>query len=170
MQTTDLDRRFRAVEKLQSIRDRYRPGSYEFDKADYAIDLALSPGRPASDFLVPNTLRDAANILRRRAKNGPTFVSLDAVVSMAGDDGEEDCTFHDLLASRIPTPAEECSENDFVATLGCKVGADASAPRRALWAMLNGESAADFGRATGFSESYLKKLRHEVRTAAQKLN
>jgi hypothetical protein len=169
MQPSESCRRFRAVEQLQSIRDRYWPGSYEFEKADYAIELALSPRRSANAFLVPNTLRDAAKILKRRADNGPEFLSLDAPVVTGGDEEKREMTLHDLVPGQVPTPAEGCADHDFIATMASRLDAESSALVHALTAILHGETAHEFGGRTGLSESYYKKLKHEVRSEAQRL-
>lgn len=57
-----------AVLALQQLRSRRASGSFEFEIADYAIDLVLNDRRPESDFLVVNALKDARSVLIRQKR------------------------------------------------------------------------------------------------------
>src|SRR5688572_481520 len=115
MEDQELAPRFHAIRTLQKIRDRYEPGSYAFDVADRAIDLALSPRRAADNYLIKNTLRDARRILSRQRKSAPIFVSLDAIFESVGrNDAESDeLSLHDICASLCPPPDQFCSAKDY---------------------------------------------------------
>lgn len=167
IEKSDLDARFRAIQKLQSIRDRHRPGSYRHDVADYAIDLALSERRKGNEFLVRNTLRDASNILRRSIRRRPAQFSLDA--ELPEQTQVEVTTLHDLVPATAPTPAERCEQTDLEGVLRRRLG-DASSPHRlALDSIVVGETAPEFSARTNLSQSYFKKLKSEIRDEAKRL-
>ncbi len=164
MDTSDLDARFSAIQRLQTIRNRHRPGSHKHDVAEYAIDLALNEGRRADHFLVRNTLRDASNILRRGTRRRPQHFSLDA--ELLDQDQAEITTLHDRVPDSAPTPAQLCEYNDLESHLRSRLGVGSSSHRRAFDAVMAGETAREFSDRTKLSQSYFKKLKREIRKAA----
>ena len=160
-----------AIETLQKIRSRYSPGSFYFDVADHAIDLALSPRRNADGFLVRNTLRDSKRILSRQNKNGPTVLSLDEEFPVNGhdDSDNEEISLHDRCASPGLLPDQSCLENDFESALRQRLGGSSPA-QAALDCVKHGDSAKDFCKDTGMSESYFKKLKKTISAEAAALN
>ncbi len=163
--------RISAIQTLQSYRNRYNPGSFYFDVADHAIDLALSPRRKADGFLVRNAWRDSKRILSRQNKNGPTMLSLDEEFSINGHDGgeSEEISLHDRCASPALKPDQACVESDFENSLRQRLGNTAPA-QAALDCVKRGDAAMDFYRATGMSNSYFKKLKKTIQQEAAALN
>jgi hypothetical protein len=160
-----------AIETLQNIRDRFSPGSFYFDVADHAIDLALSPRRNADGFLVRNTWRDSKRILSRQKKDSPIILSLDDEFSVNGHDGSdsEEISLHDRCASSMFTPDQMCSENDLESALRQRLG-DSIPALFALDCLKHGGTAKDFSQETGLSASYFKKLKKTISAAAAALN
>lgn len=171
MDTHLSEARLSAIQTLQSIRSRYNPGSFKFDVADHAIDLALSPRRSADGFLVRKTLRDAKRILARQKEAGPTMLSLDEEFSTNGNDGgdNEVISLHDRCASPTLSPDQICSENDLNDVLRQRLG-DSSPALTALECVVHGDTARDFSRETGMSPSYFKKLKKTIQREAAALN
>jgi hypothetical protein len=162
-----LDARFRAIQKLQTIRGQYPPGTYYFEVADRAIDLVLGPKRRIDSFLVSNALRDAGRIMRRRWANEPEFVSMDAPL-VSDDCSEDELTLHDRLASVWFTPEQATAALDFENVLMCRLGESTPAGLvfECVARRFSGEEMAHFA---GISVAYAKKLRIIVRREAKAL-
>src|SRR5258706_3841811 len=159
--------RFSAVSPLQTIRDRYVPGSYAFDVAAHAIDLVLSPRREVDDCLLRNALRDSRKILSRRRKSAPIIVSLDAIIESAGGEGidYQELTLHDFCADPCPPPDQLCSARNYSEVLYDRIS-NSNAAGVALECLEHGDSSTDFVRKTGLSVSYFKKLKTAIRQIA----
>lgn len=86
MQTQISAARWAAVHSLQNMRDRRDPNSFEFQVADHAIDLLLSPHRPEGPYLVKNALRDARSVLIRQKRRAQRR----GMLPLYGDSGNGD--------------------------------------------------------------------------------
>jgi hypothetical protein len=163
--------RISAIQTLQKIRSRFNPGSFNFDVADHAIDLALSPRRNADGFLVRNTLRDSKRILCRQKAKGPTMLSLDEEFFANGHDGgdSEEISWHDRCASPDLLPDQICLENDFENALRQRLD-NALPAMAALDCVKHGATTKDFCQETGMSPSYFKKLKKTIQEEAAALN
>jgi len=165
MKIENLSERFRAVEKLQSIRDCPTTSTATSAEADYAIDLALSPSRKVDKYLVDNALRDARHILgRKQIRDERLMVSLDAVLPGLDDDGTE-MTLHDVVPSSLPTPDESFLTAEVHNRITGRFSGNVPA-RAVIAALARGESLAEAAQSSGVSLSYAKKLRQVIREKA----
>jgi hypothetical protein len=103
------------IKRLQATASRYSPGTEEFERADLAASLALSPDRGAAvaPFLMRNVKRDARRILLHQPHHEVLFTDLEQGAVAASAAGECKQTLEDLLpASRYAGPDEEAVAND----------------------------------------------------------
>jgi hypothetical protein len=147
--------RSRALLALQDLRGRRDPSSFEWEVADRAIDMALSPERPESLFLVRHCLRNASSVLalsRRRARvRGMDEVPVDDTAVMAVAD-EAPSAFDALAWSRVYS----AFVNDVAA-----LHPHASA---VLAGMEAGEPIVATAAALGVSDRLVKSLRSTIRS------
>jgi hypothetical protein len=159
-----LSARFDAILKLQSIRDRMDAGSSLYEEADYAIDLALNPGRSVDEFLVRNTLRDARRILgRRQIREWSHQVPLPAAIDDDTDNGEES------IGVERTTPEGAAIATQFEQYLMAKARRIHPAGPRCLAGMIRGENSRETALAVNLSSSSVKQVERKIRTAAQNL-
>jgi hypothetical protein len=157
-----MDVRFNAVLILQGMRARHLPGSRRYEQIEYAIDLALNVTRVADEYLVRNVLRDAERILDRIKKNHPTVSLNDEVAEQ--EDFEPEQQYEQLVDHESP-------EN--IATATCLASAilhdvgNSEATAQVWNGMLHGETVADIAAASGFSTSYVSKIRMALATSAK---
>jgi hypothetical protein len=158
----NLQERFRAIEKLQSIRDCPATSVATSAEVDYAIDLALSPLRKVDKYFLRNLLRDARRILnRKQLRVEALMVSLDSALPGFDYDGTE-LTLHDVLPSSSATPALFRQMAEFNERVGQLVRGNPPA-RALIEGLQRGESVAEAAHSAGISISYAKKLRRAAR-------
>lgn len=158
-----MDVRFDAVLILQGMRARHLPGSRRYEQIEYAIDLALNATRVADGYLVRNTLRDAERILDRIKKNHPT-VSLNDEVSEREDEFESERQYEQLIDRESPEHivTAKCLASAILHDVG---NSDATTE---VWnGMLHGETVPEIAAATGFSTSYVSKIRMVLAASAK---
>lgn len=147
--------RSRALLALQALRGRRDPSSFEWEVADRAIDLALSPRRADGPFLVRHCLRNAASVValsRRRA----------TARGMAGDpvDGEAAAMVPDDAPGQFEALAWAGVYAEFAARVG-RVHPHAPA---VLAGMEAGDDVAVTAASIGVSERLAKSLRASIRS------
>jgi hypothetical protein len=162
MTIENLQERFRAIEKLQSIRDCPGTSAATSAEVDYAINLALSPSRKVDKYFLRNLLRDARRILNRKKLRAETLmVSFDSVLPGLDYDGAE-LTLHDVIPSLSATPAQSLQTAEFNERVSQLVRGNPPA-RAIVEALQRGESVAEAADSAGISISYAKKLRRAAR-------
>jgi len=157
--------RWRAVHKLQTIRNRYASGSFEFEVADHAIDLVLSPDRPDNKFLVHNAMRDARSVLIRQKRR----IADRGMYHLYGDDEEispqiqQDETY---LASQPPSVEAALGWRQEFEQLRARVSNDNRHAGRVIERWLAGDEICETGKVLKISSHYVKKLRKKIRETA----
>jgi hypothetical protein len=157
--------RWCAVHKLQTIRDRYSSGSFEFDVADHAIDLVLSPDRPDNEFLVHNAMRDARSVLIRQKRR----VADRGMHPLYGDDEEispqvqKDQTY---ARSQPPSVEAVLGWRQEFEQLRARVANDNGYAGRVLDRWLVGDEVNETAQLLKISAHYVKKLRKRIRETA----
>ncbi|MCC6419629.1 MAG: hypothetical protein IT429_15460 [Gemmataceae bacterium] len=104
------DARASVIQSLQATASRNNPGSYEYELADRAVELALSPGRVADNpaFLTRNVKRDAARFLQNQQDPEVFLSSLEAgLKKKAIGDVEPPSVESVLPPAKTPEPVDE---------------------------------------------------------------
>jgi hypothetical protein len=162
MTIENLRERFRAIEKLQSIRDCPGTSVATSAEVDYAIDLALRPLRKVDKYFLRNLLRDARRILNRKQLRAEALmVSFDSTLPGFDYDGTE-LTLHDVIPSSSATPAQFLQTAEFNERVRQMVRGNPPA-RAIIEALQRGESVAEAAHSADISISYAKKLQRAVR-------
>jgi hypothetical protein len=162
--------RWRAVQQLQDIRWRRRPNFFEFDIADYAGGLVLSPTRSEDGFLVINALKDARSVLIRRKRRDRARGMIPLLGSNAGDNPLEvapevqrDKTYAASQGRGTEHTVGWREIYDQLAKLVAQRNHHAAA---CLDAWRNGADLNETAARLGISRDYVKKLRGLIRTTA----
>jgi hypothetical protein len=156
MELTCLPERFGAIHTLQAIRGRYRPGSYPFERADLAIDLALNPTRQTGAYLVRNLLRDAARTMRRNRDAVPELIDVDRLPPA-------------LEPADQATPENAAPAIQLEAEL-CRASSNPCLAQRCLDDMIAGRTVHESAAACAVSCASVKKARSRLRYAARRMN
>jgi hypothetical protein len=139
------DARTSVIQRLQATASKHNPGSEKFERADLAIDLALSPDRCSelAPFLMRNLKRDARRILNFQPHHEVLFSTIENTALATTADSDEPMTLEKVLPqSRHPSPDEEVIANE----LEEKV-------RRAVKPLPNGEACLDAMLGQGFASN-----------------
>jgi hypothetical protein len=162
--------RWRAVQTLQDIRKRRRPNSFEFEVADHAGALVLSPSRDEGGFLVVNTLKDARSVLIRRRRRDQARGMIPVLGSKAGTDPLElapevqrDGTY---AADQGRGTEETVAWREVYARLAKPVAQRNRHAAACLDAWRDGADLNETAALLGISRDYVKKLRGLIRTTA----
>jgi len=161
MQEQSMDVRFNAVLILQGMRVRHSPGSRRYEQIEYAIDLALNASRVADEYLVRNVLRDAERILDRFKKNHASVSLNDEVSGQNVDPAQQ---YEQLVDHASP---EHVVMAKFLASAILHDVGNSEAAAQVWNGMLNGETVAEIAVASGFSTSYVGKIRMALATSAK---
>lgn len=153
--------RFDAVLILQGMRLRHTPGSRRYEQIEYAIDLALNTSRVADEYLVRNVLRDAERILDRFKKNH-------ASISLNNEAAEQDVDpaqqYQQLVDHESP---ERIVAVQCLASAILRASGNSEATAQVWHGMVNGETVAEIAATTGFSTSYVAKIRMALSACAR---
>lgn len=149
-----------ALSTLQSLRDRRDTSSIEYDVADHALSLAMSPSRDDTRYLARDCLRNARSIVvrsrRRSREGGVDFLSPAAA---EGDPAE-------LVAAETPDPFERALWRTTYAVFVERIRALGRDAERALAGMVEDEPVERTAREAGMSPRKLKSLRAQIRRLA----
>ena len=166
--------RWAAIISLQNMRDRQPRNSFEFDVADYAIDLVLNPGRPDGPFLLQNALKDARSILirqKRRSRARGMF----ALLSNSEETGAAEVsplveTDRTVEQSRPQSAEVQLGwQQEYRALHTAAVTVSSGPVGRVLTGWLVGETLVETGNRLGVSSHYVKKLRGVIRHRALRM-
>lgn len=151
-----------AVLALQNLRARRAPDSFDFEIADYAIDLALSDKRPETSYLVVNVLKDARSVLTRKKRRHRArgMLLLDETLSTAA--GQE--LAEAMTAAQRPLADDVASYHSYQ-KLRARLG-DQGYLHQCLDGWLDGEELLETAQRLGISREYVKKLRGRIRSIA----
>jgi hypothetical protein len=161
MHDHSMDVRFNAVLILQGMRTRHSSGSRRYEQIEYAIDLALNASRVADEYLVRNVLRDAERILDRFKKNHASVSLNDEVSEQDVDPAQQ---YEQLVDHESPehVVTAQCLASAILSDVG------SSEAVAQVWdGILNGETVAEIAVASGFSTSYVAKIRMALATSAK---
>jgi hypothetical protein len=149
-----LSARFRAIQTLQRLRDRYPFGSRRFDEFDHAIDLALCPRRAIDDFFLRNLIRDGQRVLRRRRSKGRLVLESNTVPEVPSRPELD-----------LPDPVTPENELEALQRAEQALGADLDEDRaeRVLTHLVDGSSvrevASDMGVSSGYASILCRRIR-----------
>jgi hypothetical protein len=165
------DARESVIKALQVITGRYSPGHPEYERADHAVELALSPGRAAKSapFLMRNVDRDARRTLKKQNENpGPVFLSsLEAALNKKPDGDAAPASVETVLpAASTPEPIDELIADELE---GMVRKAIENVPNGdvCLDAMLDNESLGDTAKRLGLPVHTVWRTRTVIRERAQ---
>ncbi|MBF0129428.1 MAG: hypothetical protein HQL33_05520 [Alphaproteobacteria bacterium] len=160
--------RWCAVSKLQNIMNRFAPGSFESEVADYAIDLALSPDRKEDRFFLRNVWRDARSICIRRKRR--TAERGGAPLSIYGNDCDDDGVYSVMeLAGTVPSAETVLGWKEQRQRLRAVVDGANRYAGAVLDGWIEGDEMAETAEVLCISERYVKKLRATIRATAAEL-
>ncbi|QQE89594.1 hypothetical protein [Azotobacter chroococcum] len=165
MYAQSLDVRFEAVRTLQGLLARHLPGSRRYEQVEHAIDLALNESRIADEYLVRNVLRDAQRIRDRFSNNHPCLPLVggeSADELNISDPGER---FEQLVDQE--SPEQIAIADRTVCTMLKKVEGSPLIINRVFEGMVGGVTVSELATATGFSTSYLSKIRMALSASAK---
>lgn len=164
MSNSSLSERFDVVEELQKLRAHHEVGTYQHERADHAIDLALSPRRKVDAFFKDDLLRDSGRILRRKwASDQGKFMSFDV-----SPGGCEDVLLLEAILPLVPDPAESLLAGELAIQI--RTCLSDSAPAMAVFdGLIRGDSIAELACQHEISVSYAKALRARIRTETRHL-
>lgn len=166
------DARESVIKCLQAKASKHHPGTEDFERADLAVELALSPDRDdeLAPFLMRNVKRDARRIYLHRPHHEVLFCDLEqgAAAAVVTADGSDQMTVEDLLpASRQPGPDEVALANELEdrvrrAVVPVPVGEEC------LNAMLDQEPPDDTAARLGIPVHRIYRLRAYIRWRAER--
>ncbi|UYG05541.1 hypothetical protein OCT51_09330 [Halomonas sp. LR3S48] len=154
--------RCNAVLALQNLRARRAPGSFDFEIADYAIDLVLSDQRPETDFLVVNALKDARSVLIRKMRRHRArgMLPIEETVNTATSQELAQA----MIAAQRPLADNVASYHSYQ-QLRARLGDQGYLPE-CLDGWRDGEGLLETAQRLGISREYVKKLRGRIRSIA----
>jgi hypothetical protein len=159
--------RYAVVRRLQDRLSQAAPGSHNYEVAERAITLALSPRRTADtpEHLERNVRRDAHRILTRARRR--TFTDPMTPDTPFGREVEEGT--HSAAVCPDPSPEELCEAADLQRGIEHRVGAHLGARGlRCLSGLLDGESPDETAAALGTAPRTVDRLRVKVHAIARR--
>lgn len=164
--TSHMDERYCAIQQLQNIRSKHRPGSPRYERADYAISLALNGGREVNQYIVRNLLRDAERILTRSQKSRQ-YIYLDDSSSSGDETFIEDGPSRDVEDEFNLGQLVEAKELAF--KLLKKLSRKNAYATRVFEGLINGESLQETSSAANISTAYVQRIKTLIRHEALEL-
>jgi DNA-directed RNA polymerase specialized sigma24 family protein len=155
LNTSEAERRFNAVLRLQKNLKKTSPGSYWFEVFEKALDLALNSQRSVSPNFYYRVVDDAKRTLRRKKGTTPSFVNLYFT------DKEGEVIENPLLTDSV-TPEQEVIYQQSISLLRSACSKKHRHSVAIFYSMIEGYTALEAAKKLGVSESMVKKIRSEI--------
>lgn len=162
------DARASVIQSQQNIARRHSPGSYEYELADHAVELALSPDRAADNpaYLTRNVNRDAARYLKNR-RTPEVFLSTLEAALKAKAAGDEQASVESMLPpAKTPEPVDELAAAELEKMVRTAVK-DLPIGEECLEAMLEDEPPGDTADRLGVPVHRVWRTRSDIRERAE---
>ncbi len=158
----NLTERFAVILALQKKQMRQVVGSFDYEVADKAIELALSENRNPDKFLKRNVERDAKKLVKEKLKSSKLvdYVPL--------EDEENFISLEERITDNL-TPEHQLIYNQFLLQIRAICRDLHASAYDVLETMISGETTLNASKIIGISESLVKKLRVQIRQAVSSI-
>ncbi len=163
------DARESVIKSLQVITSRHSPGTYEYERADHAVELALSPDRAADSapYLMRNVDRDARRTLKNKTNPEVFFSSLEAGLKAKAESDDAPMSVETVLPpAKTPEPIDEVAAAELEGMVRTVVK-DIPNGEDCLDAMLHNELPSDTAARLGVPVHRIWRTRSDIRERAE---